>query len=662
MRGARGETVERAQRLAAGALVLLALGLLAWRWVRSPEVAWVWQHGDARWITDPRPVDAAVQQWGRSDVPIARFARRFVLEAAPASAELRVRAARTHRVWVNGTLAGASPDPDPAWRRDRILDVARWLRSGENEIAIEVSNGRGPPLLRARLTVGGIVIPSGVDWTVSTAGSAPAPAVLPDDTRPHPGAPAGPRPAAALRARAPALAALALVAAVTCATIAPRVARHRDRLPRLALGGVTAVWLLLFASSFVRVPLSAGFDATNHLRYVDLLRERSALPLPGEGWSTYHPPLYHAAAAAVREITEPLGARASAIAVKLLSFGAGLAQAWLAGALAATLAPGRPVVAAVAIGFAGCLPLNLYMAAYVSNEPLHAFWFGLSTVVCARALVRSRVRTADALALGAALGAALLTKVTALVAAAVAPSFLLAKAVLVERARPGRLAGLALATAAPAAALAGWFYLRNQRLFGTPVVANWDLPGLHWWSQPGFHTWAYYLGFGESLRRPVFAGFRSFADSLYSSFWGDGWAAGRASAVFAPEFWDWQWAALGYWLALPATLVLAVGIGRSARLAFGREPGARAAWSFVLALQAALAFAFFLLTLQLPYFGQAKAPYLLGLVAPLAVQFALGAELCDRFLARVGGAAAATAGRALLATTAAVFLLSFAGP
>src|SRR5262249_25521419 len=81
--------------------------------------------------------------------------------------------------------------------------------------------------------------------------------------------------------------------------------------------------------------------------------------------------------------------------------------------------------------------------------------------------------------------------------------------------------------AVPPAAPAGWFYARNLRLYGTPLVGNWNLPGMRWWSQPGFHTASYYLGFGESLRLPVLAGFHSLADSLYSSFWGDGWIAGR---------------------------------------------------------------------------------------------------------------------------------------
>jgi hypothetical protein len=182
-----------------------------------------------------------------------------------------------------------------------------------------------------------------------------------------------------------------------------------------------------------------------------------------------------------------------------------------------------------------------------------------------------------------------------------------------------------------------------------------------WWSQPGFHTLNYYLGFGESLRRPVLSGFHSFADAIYASFWGDGWIAGRASAAFPTEIWNWDFAAIGYWLAVPATGVLGWGVARSVRLAFAPAEGARrAAWSFLLSLEAAVALAMIALTLELPYFGQAKAPYLLGLVAPLAVDFALGVDACDRALERRGGAVAASIGRALWITVGAVLWLSMA--
>ena len=81
-------------------------------------------------------------------------------------------------------------------------------------------------------------------------------------------------------------------------------------------------------------------------------------------------------------------------------------------------------------------------------------------------------------------------------------------------------------------------------------------------------------------------------------------------------------------------------------------------WSEALAPERFLAL--IALTLDLPYFGQAKASYALGLVGPLAVAFALGVDACDRALAALGGAGAARAGRAFWVTTGAVLWLSMA--
>jgi Dolichyl-phosphate-mannose-protein mannosyltransferase len=654
--------IEQLQRLGALALAIGACVAIGQRCACAPDVAFLFARGDGAWITDPDPVDAKLRQYKQAKVPVATFTTRFSLSAAPAEAVLQVEAARVHRVRVNGAELWASPDPDPRWRSGREGDVAPQLRAGDNEIAIDVWNPRGPPLLRARLELGGkSVVPTDTSWSVSRDGAVASAAVLADDTRPHPSAAASPRPARAFRAQALLLLGIFIAAYAVMFVGAPWLARHRARLPLLALVLVHIGWIALFAGKFASLPLTTGFDATNHLVYVDVLRRDHRMPLANEGWSTYHPPLYYAAAALLQEGFAGFGPGAERVATKLPSFLAGLGTLWVAFALARMLLPARPELVAVAVLFAGVLPLDVYTSAYVSNEPLHAALFGVATLACVRALLRRRLRLRDAALVGLGVGFALLAKVTALLLASVAGFFLLVRGASVEGVRPARLAAIAAAYAAPIAVVSGWFYARNVQLYGTPIAGNWNLPGMIWWSQPGFHTPAYYLGFGESLVRPAFSGFHSFADALYASFWGDGWIAGRANAAFPTEIWNWDFAAVGYWLALPATLVLGWGVARMLRLAFTREEGARrAAWSFLLALEAAVAFALVALTLDLPYFGQAKASYALGVVGPLAVAFALGADACDRALAVLGGVGAARVGRAFWITTGAVLWLSMA--
>jgi dolichyl-phosphate-mannose-protein mannosyltransferase len=646
---ARAESWQRILAVAAGAV---AVALLAYRCFAAADIAFLTGGG---WRTNERPVDAKVQQWGQEHVPVATFVARADLGADPTPAVLRVAAARAYRVRVNGAQVFASPDPDADWRRERPIDVSAALRDGANEIAIDVWNPRGPPLLCAALARGGRALLDPDAWTVSVDGGPPGPVVAPDDTRLHPSHAAGPSAAKAFRARGVLVAGLFALAGLAVVLGAGRLARSLDRLPVYALVLVHALWLALFAAKLAALPITTGFDAQHHLAYVEWLRREHALPLPTDGWSMYHPPLYYAAVALCQAVAQ------GPVATKLPSFAAGLGLVWATFALARVVLAARPALVAAAVLFAGLLPLDVYTAAYVSNEPLHGALFGLSLWFAARTLAAPRVRVADAALVGVAVGMALLAKVTALVVVATAGFFLAARVVQREGFAAGRLAAVTGAYTGAIVAVSGWFYARNVVHYGTPIVGNWNLLGAPWWSQPGFHTPAYYLGFGESLRRPVLAGFHSFADALYASFWGDGWIAGRASAAFPTETWNWDFAAIGYWLALPATAALFAGLASMLRRAFDpRECGRRAVWSFLLATTGALATALVALTLDLPYFGQAKAPYVLGLVPVLAVAFALGADAADRTLARRGGPLAAQLGRTFWIATAAVLWLSMA--
>ena len=220
-----------------------------------------------------------------------------------------------------------------------------------------------------------------------------------------------------------------------------------------------------------------------------------------------------------------------------------------------------------------------------------------------------------------------------------------------------------LAVIAPVLAIAGWFYLRNWLHFGDPLMANWGrMPGAGhtWWQHPGFHTFAYYTRFGEALQHPYMAGFRSFWDSTYSTFWGDGFIAGRVYPADRHGFWSYDFMSIGYWLALPAGFFLLAGALRGARLALrDPEPGRRAAFALLATAAWVVSLAYLYLTLRLAFFGQAKASYLLLLLTPLALWFALGFRGLDARLSSHPLARAALHG--WLAAFAGVLYLGFAG-
>ena len=117
----------------------------------------------------------------------------------PAEARLRVRALRAFRVLVNGEPVPGARSDGSRWRDTTELDVARWLRPGANQLAVEVENPTGPGLLSLRLDGPGLSIASGPDWQVTLDGGRVALAGLADDTRRSAAALAVETPAEALR-------------------------------------------------------------------------------------------------------------------------------------------------------------------------------------------------------------------------------------------------------------------------------------------------------------------------------------------------------------------------------------------------------------------------------------------------------------------------------
>jgi hypothetical protein len=627
--------------VAAAALAAIApLGVLAWLAAASPELAFVVPGPAARWVMAPTPVSARLEQWGRADVPVTSFVRRFAREGE-APLRLRVRALRGFALFANGVEAAR--DDGARWREARAVDVTPWLRSGENELRIDVARASGPALLEVAAE-GAPELASGPAWHVRVGDDVRGPAIAADDTRVFPAAPGVETPLEAAGRIAATLAALfALGAGGFLAAHRLGSARAAAWLPGAGLAAAAVGWAVVFASKAARIPAAVGFDARHHLYYAAWIREKGSLPLATDGWSTYHPPLFYALSAPLLPADgEPVGAL-----LKVIPFLGGLGVVVASYLLARRLFPEDPVQRLLAVAFAAVLPVNLYSACYFSNEPLHAALAGLALWLGAEAMLAERLGLARAAALGLALGLAALTKFTAVLLLPAAGLFLGARARAIDRAPLARAAAAAAAPLAAAALVAGWFYLRSWVLLGDPLIGNWSLPGdtQRWWQQPGFHTPAWYARFGEALVHPYLSGFHSFWDALYATFWGDGFIAGRSDPARRHGFWSYDHMSAGYLAALPATCLLAAGVLRALGLAVAHpEPRVRAAHAWLLASAWSVLLAFLYLTLRLPFFAQAKAAYLLAVAPALAVWFALGAAGLDRWLAGRGLLAA----RALL--------------
>jgi hypothetical protein len=642
----------------AGALLLVAGSLLVaaldtWR---SPEVAFLAPAGGAPWIMARTPVSAGLEQWGRAEPPVTLYSRSLELARVPGEVRLEVRALRAFELRVNGRVAGASGE-DPDWRRYREIDVAPLLRVGANELQVAVRHRHGPALLSLRSEGLAPALRSDGSWRVSLDGRPLGAAVPASDTRPNPAALAVETPLEALAQRGSLLLGLGALGALLAAGWRRRAgASAAAALPLAALVLASVAWAGLALAKGLRLPLLVGFDARHHLAYVEFVREQWAVPLATDGWSMFHPPLFYVLAAGVASLGEG--------AMRLLPWIAGLGCVVTARSLAARLHPGEPRVAALAVLFAAALPVNLYSAAYFTNETLHAWLASLALLATVDALLAPRITPRHAALAGLWLGLAALTKFTALALAPVALFFLGCKGLAVERVSVARVAQRVGLAALVLIAVAGAYYARNVVHFGTPILGNWGrMPGVDhaWWQQPGFHTLAYYTGFGESLRHPYLAGFASFWDGVYSTFWGDGGIAGRVFPADRHGFWSYDFMSAGYALALPASALLAVGLWGALRAACADpSPHRRAALSFLLTVCYAVGFSLAFLTLRLPFFAQAKASYALCLIAPLSVFFAVGVARTDDLLARVAGTPAQLAFAGLVSAMLGCFFLGFA--
>ncbi len=649
----------------AATVAVLSLGLVVLRGSCSDRVPFIVQSQEAPWIAASQPISADIQQWERANFPITRFRSEFEVAALQAPARLEIRALREFRIRLNGAALPGPPPDRHGWRDRFEFDVAPWLRLGRNQLEVEVVNPRGPGLLSLRLVGVEPTLRTDAQWRVSFDGGGYAPARIADDTLRHPAALSVGTPGQALCRYWPAVGGLFLSGAVASLALSrgPGPVRLLGLLPILSLAFGLVAWLGIFERKLIQLPAKVGFDSPGHLKYVELVFFRRALPAPTESWSTFHPPLFYVVCAGLIGLRRALGDfSAVGSMVKLAAFVPGLLTLPVTALLARRLLPDDPRAQALAILFAAVLPMNLYSASYVSNEPLHTLLASLALLATVGALLTPRPGAGQLALLGVLFGLAALTKFTVLVVIPVAFAFLLFKLWRVDREPLPRVAVRLLAAGLPVAAIAGWFYLRNWIRYGDPLIANWGLVqhGQIWWQQPGFHTFRYFTRFGETLVHPYLAGFRSFWDSTYSTFWGDGFIGGYVLPADRHRFWNYDFMSLGYWVALPATVLLVAGALRGLQLAFrDPDPGRRAAFGLLAASAWTVGLAYLYLVLQLGFLTQAKATYLLVLLLPLATWFALGFRAVDSRLASLPLARAALHG--WLAAFAGVLLLGFAG-
>lgn len=283
-----------------------------------------------------------------------------------------------------------------------------------------------------------------------------------------------------------------------------RLRRNRD---------ITIILLLFvtlgLAYSVVN-PLHEATDELRHYRFVRYVAAYRALPVQGEGacrFQSHHPPLFYALGALAtgwietgRDIchTPPenpfwayryadvgvdnkniylhdpgeafpwTGEALAAHIIRALNVLFGAGTVWLTWAAGRAVWPRRRALAAGGAAFVAFNPMFLYMSGAINNDVIAAFSGAAVLLACLR-LLRDPggLRWQWGLVLGAVYGLALMSKFN--MAAFALLIALAATWVAWRRGQWRQWLLVGLLTLAVAALIAGWWFVRNQLLYGEPT-------------------------------------------------------------------------------------------------------------------------------------------------------------------------------------------------
>lgn len=646
------------------ALLLLSTGAFIGRCSLDPRIPFLVQDDETPWIGYPSPPSGLMGLAQRDALPITTFRRDFGASGDERTVTLRFRALRFAEVRLNDEVVARSDDASGHWRNWKSVAIDDGIRSGANTLRVSVRNATGPPLLALRIEGLAEAVHTDTTWWVTEKDQRKSAIVVGTD-RINPSTFVLPTPLEGLAARGLTLALVVLLAFAAVIGIGQLDPGRRGPTLRAVLPfALLGCWFVLFFATWIEIPIKVGFDAKHHIAYVNYLLEHGSLPRADDGWSMFHPPVYYVSTAALVGLQDALGLGRGLWPWKLVGFLAGLANALLCWRIGCVLFGARSRETMFVAVMAAVLPMNLYISAYVTNESLHAAFAAAILLSTCRLLLCDRTEKRALVVWGVLVALGVLTKYTAWIVSGVAGFFLLVRWYRVERVSTSQAALRVGGLVALVFVIAGWFYIRHTIQLGQPFPLNVDLPGetAQWWSPPGYYTPAFFWHFGSVLSHPFLAGYHTAWDSFYATLWGDGQLAGQVFAGARHSFWNYPLLAVGYALAVPATLLLLLGVARAFRLAF-QDPdgGRRAAFSLLLTVSWALLGSVLFLTLRQQDYGQMKAFYALAITAPVTVFFGLGAGAADRWLESHSLDWARTLLVAWLATFAAVVLLSYLG-
>lgn len=277
------------------------------------------------------------------------------------------------------------------------------------------------------------------------------------------------------------------------------------------MAGVTLLFVVLAVAASLINPLHEATDELRHYRFVRFVAEQRALPVQGGSAcnaQAHHPPLYYALAALASGWIETgqgvcyeppqnpfwayrywevgsdnknqylhyaeaegfpwSGGTLAALLARWVNVLIGAATVWLTYLLGLAIWGKRPFLAVAGTAFLAFNPMFVYMAGAVNNDVIAAFAGAAVTLAAVRLVQDERgLSLRWGLIFGALYSLALLSKFNL---AAIAATLGLAMTYVAWRKRQwGLWLQMGLVIVGVTALLAGWWFARNQLLYGEPT-------------------------------------------------------------------------------------------------------------------------------------------------------------------------------------------------
>ena len=608
------------------AVIMVLAGIAGYLKIsRDPNVYFLLPEGGAEWIKFERPYNFLAQINTSEEVT---FRKRFTVTNVPDKPELAFRAMRTAAVFLDGRLLVPPAEDLQDWKKTRVAGLD-GLMPGEHELRITVFNRNGPAVLLAYSKALGLF--TGEGWEASKDQALWTPAARVGEKRVTEMSKKFPSTFSAFFSLLPLYALLfSAVFGVSLYVLFTRPqAGWTARLapdPSVLRWLLLAAWALLAINNITKIPFDQGYDKKAHYAYIQYVEETWRVPLATEGWQTFQSPLYYLVSAVLFTFLRPFFALpTAALLLRAVSLVSGALQVELSYRAARYVFPARKDLQSWGTLIGGLLPMNLYMSQFVGNEPMSAALSAGLVLLCFRLLGPDPAPLPGRhyIYMGVVLGLALLTKVTAVLL--IPPLFLLILYKMSGSSQPLRdTTGKLFVVFGTALLISGWYYLRNWLELGRPFVGGWDVSrGIVWWQDPGYRTITDFISFGQSLVYPAYSATNGFWDSLYSTFWADGFTAGSLYEERPP--WNYDFMISGALLSLLPAAALMTGIVRTALRRHDDAPHKARVFSLgcIALYLAALLYMYF----SLPIYSTAKASYTLGILPCYVVMCVYGLDL-----------------------------------